>query len=516
MAPFKYGILIILLTTIHATAETSNTNKSKWMSDVKLGKSCDAIFEGLLKVCHENLAICRCRSDWKSKPHARYAAAIAGGHRTFVFTFPTYEQYVMKPNSNAIDSVYVIPAHGASNRTIADILSILDRHASAYLVHFTNISETMKDYCNRKGRSYTQNLATLDSIQAKRDHGGIVDMWTQVQVANKIINNMARARAKPYTLVLKTRPDILYLTALKLDTLVDNALLLDRPFFNAVNGLRDISNVTKFQIPYVVNQRDPSAFFPSCAGFGGLTDRLFVGPPAYMDTLLNAEWLKDWISADPGLMAKVRPGEFHHRPYRRNTGVEGYVKSWVDWNHIPVAELPATTLVYPNTQNNASRSQNSQIGDSKGIIIEGFVWAILRTKHLATYCNHSLDVLSWTDAACILENPKDVRRALKRNHFSENADVIKDVCDRYRHTFEPKTVLGHRGCVLMPSNSRSQPESVEEIYKNASKCSFETLWALGEPIRWSSFDTIKRYPAFVNYVSKIFSKLSSSNFTVAV
>jgi hypothetical protein len=236
-----------------------------------------------------------------------------------VFTAPTYEKYILKPNNYMIDNIYVVPSHGATNRSIADTLSILDKYALAYIVHFTNISETMKDYCLRKGRYYTGNLVTLDDIQARRDHGGIVDMWTHAQVANDIINNVARARGLEYTLVLKTRPDLLYITALKLNDLVDHASLLDRPFFNAANGLRDVSNDTKASIPYVkvLHPYKTSAYFPSCAGFGGLTDRLFIAPPAYMDILLDSEWLKDWISADPGAMTKVRPGEFQHRPHWR-------------------------------------------------------------------------------------------------------------------------------------------------------------------------------------------------------
>jgi hypothetical protein len=187
------------------------------------------------------------------------------------------------------------------------------------------------------------------------------------------------------------------------------------------------------------------------------------------------------------------------------------VKLWVDWNHIPVAELPATTLIYSNLSSHAGSLQSSAPTLSPGnIVIDGFVWMILRTKHLGPYCNHSLDALSWTDAACLTENPKNIRRILKKGYFVDNNEMVTEVCNRYRFMFEPKHILNHRGCVLKPSNLASYEYS--ELMANASKCSFETQWAIGEPVRWSTFDAVRSYPAFSAYLKSLF-KMNSSNST---
>jgi hypothetical protein len=87
---------------------------------------------------------------------------IAGSPRTFLFTAPTFEEYILKPNDYDIDSVYLIAAHGLTNDTMYGLVPRLESFAVAYLIHSSTVTETMQSYCKRKNRKYYQNLKSLD------------------------------------------------------------------------------------------------------------------------------------------------------------------------------------------------------------------------------------------------------------------------------------------------------------------------------------------------------------------
>lgn len=437
---------------------------------------CDILFTGYLQLCYVPTSICKCRSDWKTR-NSTYAVVAAGGHRTIAFTTPTFEEYILKPNNYDFDVVYVIPVHGARPSVVKDVVNILERNAVAFIVHASNISETMQAYCKRTGRPYHYNMVMLDKLQARRGRGGIVDMWTQIETAYQILKNLGSALKRRYSMVLKLRPDLVFLTPLLLKNILSNHELLDRPFFNSVNHIGDVSAEMLSKIPkrHVLHPYGYSAFFPSCAHFGGLSDRLFMAPPEYMDVILPAEWLKNLITANASVIEKMEPGLIKFIPFRNGVGVEVYLKQWIEWSRIPVAMLPASTLT------------------ANGVTFPGFIWMILRSEHLFNYCEQNFMKSHWTDAHCLHETEKTSRRRIAADFFNNQKEHIKVLCHKYLLGLEPQDILKHRGCTE----------------KDPTVCTYHVIWAIGEPPTWEPFSKLQNSVVFRKYIAGRF-----SNYTI--
>jgi hypothetical protein len=331
----------------------------------------------------------------------------------------------------------------------------------------------------------------------------------------RILTNLAAARNHSYTLVIKTRPDLIYITPLYLRDLIANKHYLDRPFFNEKNLLADVHSTLKGRVPkiHVLHPYGTSVYFPPCAGFGGVTDRFFIGPPAYMDVILDSEWLKDWLTADKTAVDSSRPSLVKFKSYTRLTGVEGYLMLWLIWNSIPVAELPARDMEFTVTNRDSSRARNTSTlfsheddyerstVDSTSRVrhesevpatsrIKGFVWMIIRLNQVALYCNEaSFDQLHWTDSHCTFESGANRSLIIKR-YFFDNKKPVKEVCDKHRYLYEPVKILSHRKCAV------TQKIELDEL----TKCEFHVLWSDGETT-WDQFKTLSGSKQIIEYLS---------------
>lgn len=159
-------------------------------------------------------------------------------------------------------------------------------------------------------------------------------MWTNMELGYKLTKQISlHFRDKPHELVLKTRPDHVYFSYFRFAKLTDpsyyNRPGIYQPFYNF--HYRGLPVMDKKQYLPIRKEplTSPPLFFPDCACFDGLTDRLFVGPPALMDIVLDAEWVKNMISVDMEKLEKVhhgvRGGFIGLHKFGAGMGLEGLV-----------------------------------------------------------------------------------------------------------------------------------------------------------------------------------------------
>ena len=273
----------------------------------------------------------------------------------------------------------------------------------------------MRNYTTTMGRPYLSSHDQLDDIQKDHKSGGIVDMWTNVGLSYTLLKQLMKNTGRQYKLVLKTRPDIVYFTPLLMDSLLANysRLGLYNPFYDFKDGKpidEEKYPPERLLPPHAEPLAGPPLFFPQCGGFGGVTDRLFVGPIDHMDVVMSDSWLANLISINITMATELRkniaPYLWPAKDYRGGHGTEQLLMTWVMWNHLPLASIPF--------QSNLK-----------------FNFGILRPTAISQYCNGKyLEGAHWTHSICVLVHPRHGDLVTKGSQLGHG---FKKACSIYLH-----------------------------------------------------------------------------------
>lgn len=101
--------------------------------------------------------------------------------------------------------------------------------------------------------------------------------WETIAKALDMAIAYSDARGSPYDIIVRARPDTVFLTPLSIDALVTRHRELDllRPYFqhHAWNTTaEEAAAKSSLPVPFMQTTVTP-LFFPSCCGYGGVTDR---------------------------------------------------------------------------------------------------------------------------------------------------------------------------------------------------------------------------------------------------
>ncbi|KAG5183427.1 hypothetical protein JKP88DRAFT_348660 [Tribonema minus] len=123
-----------------------------------------------------------------------------------------------------------------------------------------------------------RGLATAFVLEPFVEIPRMMWQWQSIRNSLDMATAYADARGSPYAAVVRSRPDTVYLTPLHLDALLSKYLDLGlyRPYFAAQGFKSDAElNLTAevSQPVLAVSKVALPAFFPSCEGFDGVTDR---------------------------------------------------------------------------------------------------------------------------------------------------------------------------------------------------------------------------------------------------
>ena len=174
-------------------------------------------------------------------------------------------------------------------------------------------------------------------------------------------------------------------------------------------------------LPTHLDNDEPPLFIPSCSAFFGLTDRLFLGPPRFINHLLDEDIIKNILTLNRTMIDKMSDmrvgtksllhGSIH---WVHGHGLEGTIRSIVNWYHIPLASL-------------------SVRGDLR------FLWGILRNekerhhkpndRFISSYCEGHLQT-HWTDIDCARNSDTDVITIYKTSKV-ELGEELREVCENY-------------------------------------------------------------------------------------
>lgn len=369
--------------------------------------------ERLSEICRHEKSICGCRLDYINST-STFAALVTGTARTFHITYPSLVQHILKPNNNQLDIIYVLQ----NFHIIRDLkaLNLALSSGIAVVAHGSEVWESMVNYTQKKHRMFNNKFLKLDEIQRHHQSGGIIDMWSNLAIGQSISTSIRIQCKKEYILIIKTRPDLVYFSDLNLTRLLSEyktqnltvASLdhhnMESPPNTIQHGGEDIKVTEDVTMGQYLYTTEPPLFVPGCVAFGGLTDRLFVGPPVYMDKILNDEVIKDILSLNYTLQEHIRIGASEilspARVWVPGHGLEGVMKSIVLWYHIPVATIPVK-------------------GDLR------FLWGILRPTQIESYCNGSWTG-HWTEMHCLLISDK--ANDIQKTSFESMRQTIVDAC----------------------------------------------------------------------------------------
>ena len=386
----------------------------------------------LLYYCRKPKSICACKPNVLNST-SEFAVVLSGSPRTFFITYLSFKKYVLYPNKP--DVVYVFQNFNHSNMYDNLALEYALQSGVAVIAHNSQIGESFKNYTYRKKRKYSGHHMNVDEMQTNHKRGGVIDMWNNLAVGNNILKNVQNIRKKPYSLILKSRPDLVYFTPLHMKRLLleykERDLL--RPYLGGIlrNGnysrasldsIHEKYRLIKEYVPSAHFESDePPLFMPPCVAFGGFTDRLFLGPPRVMNGLLNEDIIKNVLTLnqtmiDKMLEMKVGPREYFYGPIHwvHGHGLEGTMRSLVNWFHIPLASLPLN-------------------GDLR------FLWGILRDEKQAHYQPNERFISSyceghweshWTDKDCVKRSDIDTSTIFKTSKL-ELGEELTEICHHY-------------------------------------------------------------------------------------
>lgn len=392
-------------------------------NDVK--NPCIQIFNTpkLLKLCNSKGARCLCNPT-KLKRVSEYAIIMCGEVRTLQVGYPSFKHYIIDANE-PVDLVVVLQNFKEIDRRV---LKPLFRDATAIITHTSKLWKPMVAYARDRKRVVRKEFHDLDKIQEKQQKGGIIDMWANFEICYSVLSQIRLLNGKEYKLIMKTRPDQVYFSKYPMRILLDNyhREKLSRPFVNYINHGAPIDPVV-YPDRWILYRRSifpeyPPIFFPGCNQWTGVNDRIFIGPPIYMDIIFkNVDWLPNMLSVNVTMMNELIPGSgkilkpsldyYTNDPVKPVMGTEGLLLAWILFNNIPLAEIPTK-------------------GQMK--LLHGK----LSAPDIVAYCKGTwLSSVDWQDPICILSaepvGPRHDHDWWVQNSIRNLGKEIQSICNLY-------------------------------------------------------------------------------------
>lgn len=315
---------------------------------------CKAVFDTpeFKQYCTSEGALCMCNPSHFAR-NSSFAAVVTGEIRTLHASFPSFKRFFLDVNS-PMDLYYVFDNYNDNQKQSFEDAG---KYATVLMGHSHRIWQSMIEYSIFNNRRYKNEFQELDIVQELNSPGGIVKQWTNVEMSYKSLKRVQLLYKKNYELILKTRPDYVYFGEFSFRKILRSyeSEGFYRPFYNFRN-LGSKINTNEFPqnqilMPYRLFPEIPPIFFPGCNKQTGVNDRIFFGPPRYMDVVLgDSEWIRNLLSVNISMMDELVPGAeellqasdayYIHKPRRPLLQSEGLLLSWLLWNHIPLAEIP--------------------------------------------------------------------------------------------------------------------------------------------------------------------------------
>lgn len=386
---------------------------------------CKVVFDTpeFKQYCTTEGALCMCNPSHFTR-NSSFAAVVTGEIRTMHAAFPSFKRYFLDVNA-PMDLYYVFDNYNDGQKQAFEDAS---KYATVLMAHGHRIWQSMIEYSIFNNRRYKSEFQELDIVQELNSPGGIVKQWTNVEYCYKSLKRVQTQYKKKYQMILKTRPDYVYFGEFSFQKILSSyeSEGFYRPFFNFRNlGKKvDAKEYPQNQLlmPHRLFPEIPPVFFPGCNQQSGVNDKIFFGPPRYMDVILgDSEWVRNLLSVNTSMMGELVPGAeevlqaadayYINKPRRPLLQSEGLLLSWLLWNRIPLAEIPTLndlTLLH-------------------GQLME---------KDIPYYCKGNwFKNVNWEHAICVLsalpKGPKYNHDYYSSNSVEQIGEPLARVCKKY-------------------------------------------------------------------------------------
>lgn len=386
---------------------------------------CISVFDTpkLKKLCTSKGARCLCNPT-KIHRTSEFAAFMCGEVRTLQIGYPSFKHYIIDANEQ-LDLVVVLQNFNEADRRV---LKPLFRDAVAIITHNSKLWKPMVSYATERKRVVRKEFRDLDHIQENHQKGGIIDMWANFEISYSVLSQVRKIGNKDYKLIMKTRPDQVYFSRYPFQMLLDSYKRekLLRPYVNFENNGAPIDSA-RYPEKWIL-ARQPlfpellPMFFPGCNQWTGVNDRVFFGPPIYMDIIFrDVDWLPNMLSVNVTLMNQLIPGAakilrpsveyYTNHPVKPVMGTEGLLLAWLLYNNIPVAEIP-----------------------TKGPL--KLLHGKLSPPDIGAYCKGTwLSAVDWQDPICVLSaepvGPRNDHDWWVQNSLRNLGKEVQNLCSLY-------------------------------------------------------------------------------------